>query len=137
MVLLQLSNLSLSVGSALLVEGVNALLTQGQRVALVGANGSGKSTLLRALSRPFDTEYYLVGAGSITGTLSTSSRGAGEEDAEDVLLVEQDLLQVHSPALLPEMIACGLVSATLACDCACLFPDWCAVDETLGLASKG
>jgi ATPase subunit of ABC transporter with duplicated ATPase domains len=79
MVLLQLSNLSLSVGSTLLLEGVNALLTQGQRVALVGANGSGKSTLLRALTRPHNT-YYLVGSGSITGTLGSATRGLDDDD---------------------------------------------------------
>ena len=98
MVLLQLSNLSLSVGSTLLLEGVNALLTQGQRVALVGANGSGKSTLLRALTRPHNT-YYLVGSGSITGTLGSATRGLDDDDncADDTLLVEQDVLQVLRP----------------------------------------
>lgn len=90
----QLINLSLSVGSTQLLDGVAACVSEGQRVALVGPNGCGKSTLLRALSHSTttaaaednggDSDYYLVGAGGVVVSL----------DPDEVLLVEQDDLQV-------------------------------------------
>lgn len=86
--LLQLSNFSLSVGSSQLLDGVSAQVIDGQRVAVVGPNGCGKSTLLRALHRPDQNGYFLVGTGGINGQLSVNTRPVGS-----VLLVEQDELQ--------------------------------------------
>lgn len=79
MVLLQLENVSLSVESQQLLDGVSAQIVESQRVALVGRNGSGKSTLLRALASNAD-DYFVVGAGSI-------------ERKGNALLVEQDNLR--------------------------------------------
>mmetsp|Transcript_67440 Transcript_67440/g.161788 ORF Transcript_67440/g.161788 Transcript_67440/m.161788 type:complete len:563 (-) Transcript_67440:149-1837(-) len=80
--IVQLVNLSLSVGSTPLFENVNAHVIDGQRVALVGRNGCGKSTLLRALSGLDSEDYFTLASGSIEGA------SAGE-----VLHVQQDNLQ--------------------------------------------
>eukprot|EP00163_Fabomonas_tropica_P031036 TRINITY_DN7240_c0_g2_i1.p1 TRINITY_DN7240_c0_g2~~TRINITY_DN7240_c0_g2_i1.p1 ORF type:complete len:567 (-),score=120.87 TRINITY_DN7240_c0_g2_i1:2-1702(-) len=85
---LQLTNFSLSVGSTQLLDGVSALVTPGQRIALTGPNGCGKSTLLRALAFQDGTDYFLVGAGGISlHVCDENGEGNG------VLLVEQDDLQ--------------------------------------------
>ncbi|KAA8493861.1 putative ABC transporter ATP-binding protein YbiT [Porphyridium purpureum] len=83
--LIQLRNVSLSVGSTLLLESANAQLVSGQRVALTGPNGCGKTTLLRALASDAGS-YFVVSAGSVTlSPLLDISNG--------VLLVEQDNLK--------------------------------------------
>ena len=84
MSLLLLSNFSLSVGSTQLLEGVNGQVVGGQRIALVGCNGSGKSTLLRAIANPHGRNYFVVGSGTVQGSVYSS---------DSILLVEQDDLQ--------------------------------------------
>ncbi|KNC55245.1 ATP-binding cassette sub-family F member 1 [Thecamonas trahens ATCC 50062] len=89
---LTIENLSLSVGSSVLLDSVSAHAASGQRVALVGRNGCGKSTLLRAVAaavagvpcEPEAPPYYVIGAGTIDG---------GQCAAGSAVLVEQDALQ--------------------------------------------
>ena len=47
--LVELKNVTCSMGSRPLFDGLNFILTAGMRVGLVGPNGSGKTTLLRLL----------------------------------------------------------------------------------------
>ncbi len=47
--ILELRDVALRVGERALVSGVHLLLTQGDRVGIVGRNGTGKTTLLRAI----------------------------------------------------------------------------------------
>ena len=50
MILVSLSNLSISFGSFDVLNGVTCQVDQGDRIGLIGRNGAGKTTLLRALS---------------------------------------------------------------------------------------
>src|SRR2546423_445936 len=54
--LLQLKNLSLSIGSTPLLDHVNLTIERGERVCLVGRNGMGKSTLLRVIAGETDVD---------------------------------------------------------------------------------
>ena len=47
--MIELKELTLGYGQRTLLETVNARITGGQLVALLGRNGTGKSTLLRAM----------------------------------------------------------------------------------------
>ena len=84
MSVLSLNNLTLSVGSSLLLDSVNAHVTKGHRIGVVGTNGCGKSTLLRALAFPHQSNYYAVGAGKIKYNARLDS---------GVVFVEQENLQ--------------------------------------------
>jgi ATP-binding cassette subfamily F protein uup len=48
--LVELEDVSITLGDRKIVEGLNFLITSGVRVGLVGPNGSGKTTLLRLLT---------------------------------------------------------------------------------------
>ena len=48
--LVELEDVSITLGDRKIVEGLNFLITSGMRVGLVGPNGSGKTTLLRLLT---------------------------------------------------------------------------------------
>ena len=65
--MIQLSSAGKQFGSKILFEGLDWLVTPGERVGLVGGNGTGKSTLLKMLAglEPLD-EGSLSGAKGIT-----------------------------------------------------------------------
>ncbi|MDD3609117.1 MAG: ATP-binding cassette domain-containing protein [Halothiobacillaceae bacterium] len=50
MALLYLDDIHFSVGTRVLLDGVNAAIEPGERVCLIGRNGEGKSTLLRIVT---------------------------------------------------------------------------------------
>src|SRR5581483_3295719 len=54
--LLQLKNLSLSIGSTPLFDHVDLTIERGERVCLVGRNGMGKSTLLKVIAGDVDVD---------------------------------------------------------------------------------
>ena len=62
--MIELKELTLGYGQRTLLEVVNARMTSGQLIALLGRNGAGKSTLLRAmmgLEKPQSGEIILQG----------------------------------------------------------------------------
>ena len=62
--MIELKELTLGYGQRTLLEMVNARMTSGQLIALLGRNGAGKSTLLRAmmgLEKPQSGEIILQG----------------------------------------------------------------------------
>ncbi|MDB5985349.1 MAG: ATP-binding cassette protein, partial [Nevskia sp.] len=48
--LLSLKNLSLAMGTTVLLDQVNITLDRGERLCLVGRNGAGKSTLMKLIA---------------------------------------------------------------------------------------
>lgn len=61
---LQQVNLAVRRGSAYLLEDINFIVEQGERLAIVGASGAGKTTLLRLLNRlqePTSGNIYFQG----------------------------------------------------------------------------
>eukprot|EP00297_Palpitomonas_bilix_P003555 CAMPEP_0113896544 /NCGR_PEP_ID=MMETSP0780_2-20120614/18102_1 /TAXON_ID=652834 /ORGANISM="Palpitomonas bilix" /LENGTH=603 /DNA_ID=CAMNT_0000887747 /DNA_START=92 /DNA_END=1903 /DNA_ORIENTATION=+ /assembly_acc=CAM_ASM_000599 len=103
MPLLRLTAVSLSTPSELLLDSVDAILVEGERVGLVGPNGSGKSTLLKMLAADDDerggsgggregegedpSAYCTLSSGKIDGMLCARDRPVGS-----VLMVGQDEL---------------------------------------------
>ncbi len=103
--MLQIQQLSYSIGARQLLDGVDWIIQPGKRVALIGPNGAGKTTILRILSGDIE-EYHgsivkakdykigylpqeeiALGAGSI---LSIVLKGQKE-----ALAIEQKLAQLH------------------------------------------
>jgi ATP-binding cassette subfamily F protein uup len=64
---LQLSNISLTFGGDPIFDGLDLVVHQGDRVALVGRNGSGKSTLMKVMAGLTEPD-----TGSITSPQGTS-----------------------------------------------------------------
>ena len=72
---MEVTNLSLATGGALRVEQVNAHVTPGHLIAIVGANGSGKSSLLSLMAghlQPRSGQVLL--AGQPIGSLAPAER---------------------------------------------------------------
>ncbi|MGO1296256.1 MAG: ATP-binding cassette domain-containing protein [Vibrio sp.] len=65
--LLNVDNLSLSIGSNELVKAISFQLHQGERVCLLGASGSGKSLTARALSGTLPANTHVSGKIIING----------------------------------------------------------------------
>ena len=71
MALLSISNLCLSIGDLVLLDGANLTLGSDEHVSLVGRNGCGKTTLLRAVGGDPEVVEH------ITGGQIQLQRGAG------------------------------------------------------------
>lgn len=71
MALLQLKNISMSYGSAPLLDGADLTIQAGERIGLIGRNGAGKSTLLKVIEGSVDPEAgdHIAEPGLTTGKL--------------------------------------------------------------------
>ncbi|MEO6981976.1 MAG: ABC-F family ATP-binding cassette domain-containing protein, partial [Edaphobacter sp.] len=58
--LVELEDVSITLGDRKIVQGLNFLITSGMRVGLVGPNGSGKTTLLRLLTGELEASAGIV-----------------------------------------------------------------------------
>ena len=106
--------MSLSVGSARLLENANARLVAPARVALVGDNGSGKSTLLKAVANEGGLggrQYFSVTSGRILMRLKGGERQR-RHDAK-IVHVGQDELDWEALLLLDEMLPTDAGTMTL------------------------
>ncbi len=81
--MLEVKDLSLSRGSKVLLEHATFLISQGEKVGLVGVNGAGKTTLLRALHGDHDPDAGKIIRPQRVGYL-------GQERLSESLLVGTD-----------------------------------------------
>ena len=67
--MIELKELTLGYGQRTLLEMVNARMTGGQLIALLGRNGAGKSTLLRIISGVLhpDHGHRFIASGTVGG----------------------------------------------------------------------
>jgi ATP-binding cassette subfamily F protein uup len=103
--LLHLRDIRLRLGSALLLDGAELMVGEGERVALVGRNGSGKSTLVRIAAglieadggtrflQPGATLRYLpqepdLGGFATTGDFVTDGLAPGDDPHRARLLLQ-------------------------------------------------
>lgn len=96
--MIQLNSAGKQFGSKLLFEGLDWLLTPGDRIGLVGENGTGKSTLLKMLAglEPLDHGTLSTAKGITRGYLPQDGLAlAGRSVLEECLSVFGDLIQME------------------------------------------
>ena len=86
--MIDINDITVRIGSKVLLERASAHISDGWKVGLVGANGCGKSTLFRVLQNQLDTEH---GAVAFPGQAR-------------VVFVEQELQDIDTP-ILPFVLA--------------------------------
>ena len=86
--MIDINDITVRIGSKVLLERASAHISDGWKVGLVGANGCGKSTLFRVLQNQLDTEHGAV-------TFPGQAR---------VVFVEQELQDIDTP-ILPFVLA--------------------------------
>ena len=93
--LVTLENVSKEYGERLLLDSVDLLINEGDRVGLVGANGSGKTTLLEIIAglEPADSGRVVVWGGVSIQYLSQ------EPDLDESLTVLEHIFRSESPQL--------------------------------------
>ncbi|PYU99172.1 MAG: ABC transporter ATP-binding protein [Acidobacteria bacterium] len=96
--MIQLSSAGKHFGSKVLFEGLDWLLTSGDRVGVVGANGTGKSTLLKTLAglEPLDEGSISAGKAITTGYLPQDGLSlSGRTVLEECLSVFESLFEME------------------------------------------
>ncbi|MFH0845052.1 MAG: ABC transporter ATP-binding protein [Pseudomonadota bacterium] len=68
--LLEIKGLRVSYGKALILDGVDLKVSQGELVGVIGPNGAGKTTLLRAISKVAPVEGAILFNGKRIDSLS-------------------------------------------------------------------
>ena len=81
--MIEINDITVRIGSKVLLEHASAHISDGQKVGLVGANGCGKSTLFRVLKGELETE---------TGSVFFSN-------SYRVVFVEQEMQDIDVPIL--------------------------------------
>ena len=82
---LDIENVTYSIGSKLIVDGVSLGITEGDFVGLVGPNGCGKSTLLKCIYRTYQPEH---GSVYIDGNLTNPM--TNRELAREMSVMQQE-----------------------------------------------
>ena len=78
--MLNVDNVSLSLGDRSLLDGISFQITKGEKVGLVGVNGAGKSTLLKILAGQLRPDQGEVSVPSSLGYLPQEPRVAFRPD---------------------------------------------------------
>src|SRR5699024_4647803 len=101
------SDVSVSLGAARVLTGVDLTVTPTSRIAIVGENGRGKSTLLHILSGALPPDEGQV---SRIGTLGIAEQEMSTTDRRTVGQVVADAI-ADSLTALDELVAAGLALA--------------------------
>lgn len=72
--MIEINDITVRIGSKVLLEHASAHISDGQKVGLVGANGCGKSTLFRVLKGELETETGSVFSLTVTGLFLLSRK---------------------------------------------------------------
>ena len=89
MIAISVNDLSLSIGTVPILDGVSFSLEENDRLGIIGVNGCGKSTLFRMILGEQEStrgEVY-ISKGKTVGALSQD--GAFDSDGEDVTVLER------------------------------------------------
>lgn len=81
--MIDINDITVRIGSKVLLDHASAHISDGQKVGLIGVNGCGKSTLFRVLRGQLDTE---------SGNIALPS-------AARVVTVEQEINDIDLPIL--------------------------------------
>jgi cobalamin transport system ATP-binding protein len=113
MTAIELRSVTVELGGRPVVDAVNAVVEQGEWVALIGPNGAGKTTLLRAIARlvPFRGEIALGGRSSSDLARSELARLVAvvpqEPSTPPWMTVAEYVLLGRTPHLGPLARRCG------------------------------
>ncbi len=114
--MLEAKHITLSRGSATLLEDASFIIGPGEKVGLVGVNGAGKMTLLRVLHGDLDP-------GSSGITRPTCIGYLGQERLADALETSQN---PDIPATIRNVMLAGVIWPLSARNCALSRPNWSA-----------
>jgi ATP-binding cassette subfamily F protein uup len=104
--LLQLSNISLTFGGDPVFDGLDLVVQQGDRVALVGRNGSGKSTLMKVMAGLMEADKgtRVLGPGTSVGYMEQEPKMEGFTTLGEFAASELDPMESYKV----DMVAEGL-----------------------------
>ena len=96
--LFNIQNLSLKLDGKPLIKGLNILISQGERLGLVGRNGSGKTSLLKLLKGDYQIDSKESKGLSFSGRLDKAQSKIGYFDQhKSVLKDDKNLLETFCP----------------------------------------
>jgi ATP-binding cassette, subfamily F, member 3 len=98
--MLIVDNVTVRIGSRLIIERANAAISDGRKVGLVGRNGSGKTTLLRLILGGHETETGEVrySRGWRVGAVSQEAPGGDMSLIDTVLAADTERTQLLAQA---------------------------------------
>ncbi len=98
--MLIIDNVTLRIGSRLILDGANAAISDGRKVGLVGRNGAGKTTLLRLIlgERDCETGHVKYTRNWRVGAVAQEAPGGEASLIETVLASDQERTRLLAAA---------------------------------------
>jgi ABC transport system ATP-binding/permease protein len=103
--ILELHGVTKSLGGKLLIDGLDMLVTRGERIGIVGPNGAGKTTLLRMILGELEPDRGTIIRGANTSITYADQRRVLDEDDtvieavagdNDVVFIGETAVSVHA-----------------------------------------